>query len=102
MPTPTPDPPCPLCGRPLVPGPSVDRHHWVPRSQGGHQAETLHRVCHRMLHRVFSDAELAERADTPDKARAHPDMARFIAWVRRKPADYVDWPEQPGRHGRRR
>ena len=27
--------PCPVCGRPLIEGPSVDRHHLVPRSQGG-------------------------------------------------------------------
>jgi hypothetical protein len=27
--------------------------------------------------------------------RAHPDMAAFIKWVRKRPAGYVDWPKSP-------
>lgn len=93
--------PCPVCGRPMIAGPSVDRHHWTPRSHGGRTAAPLHRVCHRMLHRLFTRAELAALVDTPDKARARPEVQRFIGWVRKQPPDYVDWPEQPGRHGKR-
>jgi len=80
--------PCEICGRPMHAGPSVDRHHWVPRTHGGRVASTVHLVCHRMIHRVFSDRDLAS---------AYRDMARFIAWVRRKPHDYVDWPRTPRR-----
>lgn len=94
--------PCPLCGRPMIEGPSVDRHHWTPRSLGGRAAEPLHTVCHRMLHRLFTHAELACLYDTPEKACRHPELQRFLKWVRKQPAEYVDWPEQPGRHGRRR
>lgn len=86
----------------MIPGPSVDRHHWTPRSHGGREAAPLHRVCHRMLHRLFSRAELATRYDTPEAVRDHPDVRKFIQWVRKQPADYVDWPEAPGRHGKRR
>lgn len=77
-----------------------DRHHWVPRSRGGRDWAWMHQVCHRMIHRLFTDDELAGPFAGPAAIRAHPDMQKFIAWVRRKPADYVDWPKAP-RGGRR-
>lgn len=86
---------CPICDRPLVPGPSVDAHHWVPKSEGGTETAVLHRVCHRMLHRLFTERELATLYDTPERLRDHPDVAKFIKWVRKKPADFVDWPKRP-------
>ena len=92
--------PCPICGRPMIEGAAVDRHHWRPRAFGGREWSWVHQVCHRMIHRVFDDAELAHGFDSPNAIRAHPDMARFVAWVRRKPPDYVDWPKSP--RGRRR
>ena len=51
---PAPPPVCPLCGRPIVPGPSADEHHLVPRSQGGRDKTLVHRVCHRKIHATFS------------------------------------------------
>jgi hypothetical protein len=95
--------PCPLCGRPLIEGPSIDRHHWVPRTRGGRVAGPLHRICHRMLHRVFSETELAGPYAEPDAIRTHPEMARFLLWVRRQPPEYVGWPRAPARkRGNRR
>ncbi len=81
----------------MIDGPSVDRHHWIPRSEGGGGAVPLHRVCHRMIHRVFSETELSAVYQTPEALRGHPEIARFIAWVRRKPPSYVDWPRKPKR-----
>ncbi len=92
---------CPICQRPLIEGPSVDRHHWVPLSHGGREAALLHRICHRMLHRLFTEAELARSYSTAEAVLAHPDMQRFVAWVRRQPADYVGWPRAPRGSGRR-
>lgn len=88
---------CPLCGRDMVTGPSVDEHHWVPRSEGGRETAFLHKVCHRALHARFSERELATTYTTAEAVRADPEMARFIHWVRRRPAEYLDWPR-----GRRR
>lgn len=93
--------PCAICGRTMIDGASVDRHHWVPRTHGGREAATLHLICHRMIHRVFSEAELARTHGDAESIRGHPEMAKFIRWVRRKPADYVDWPRAPRRKGRR-
>ncbi len=94
--------PCPVCGRDMSDGPSVDRHHWTPRTKGGREADPLHVICHRMIHRVFSEAELAAGFVTPEAIREHPEMERFIRWVRRKPADYVDWPKAGGTGGNKR
>lgn len=88
----------------MVAGPSLDRHHWMPRAEGGRDRAWVHVVCHRMIHRLFSDGDLAGPLADPAALRAHPAMQKFIAWVRRKPADYVDWPRtaRNGRAGRRR
>ena len=51
--------PCPLCGREIVPGPSADEHHLVPRSEGGRDKMLVHRICHRKIHATFSEKELA-------------------------------------------
>jgi hypothetical protein len=68
--------PCPLCGRPLIAGPSVDEHHWVPKTEGGRQTSFVHRVCHRALHARFTERELAQNYATPEAVRADPDMAK--------------------------
>ena len=94
--------PCPICGRQMVEGASVDRHHWVPRTQGGRDSAPLHRICHRMLHRLFSQRELATVYNAPDALADHPDIRAFVAWVQRKPADFVDWPRAPAGRDRRR
>ena len=92
---------CPICNRPLVDGPSVDRHHWIPLSHGGRDAATLHRICHRMIHRLFTETDLARTYTSAEAILAHPDMQRFVAWVRRQPAEYVGWPRVPRGQGRR-
>ena len=51
---------CPLCGRPLIPGPSVDEHHLRPRSQGGRDTVRMHRVCHSKIHSLFTEQVLRD------------------------------------------
>ncbi|MQX35578.1 HNH endonuclease [Roseospira navarrensis] len=86
----------------MIAGPSVEWHHWVPRSEGGRESAPLHRVCHRMIHRLFDHATLARHMTGPEALRAHPEMARFLAWVRKQPPAFVARTEPPGRRGRRR
>lgn len=89
-PEPPPLPPCPLCGRPMERGPSVDLHHLVPRSEGGREVHTIHRVCHRKIHATFTERELATLYSTWDALRAHPDIAAFVKWLRGKPPTFYD------------
>lgn len=86
----------------MIEGPSVDRHHFVPRSEGGRVAEPLHRVCHRKLHSLWTERELATLYNTPEAIRAHPEIARFVAWLRRKPPEFWVPTETAKGKGRRR
>lgn len=80
-------PRCPLCDRPIPPE-EVDAHHFVPKSQGGKETRDLHRICHRQVHALFTESELARHYSTPEALRAHPDMARFLAWVSKRPPGF--------------
>lgn len=80
---------CPLCGRTLVAGPTVDEHHLVPRSQGGRMKETLHRVCHRKIHQTLKPRELARSFASWEALRAHPEIEKFIEWVRKRPPEFM-------------
>ncbi len=80
---------CPLCGRPLVPGPSVDEHHLVPKSRRGRDKFLVHRVCHTKIHATLSEKELADYYHTWEALRAQPEIAAFIAWVAKKPPEFM-------------
>ena len=81
---------CPLCDRPMVAGPSLDQHHTVPRSHGGRETVTMHKICHRAIHAMLSERELAEGFAGFEALRGHPMLAQFIAWVKKRPPDYYD------------
>jgi hypothetical protein len=80
---------CPLCDR-LIPPAQRDAHHLVPKSRGGVQTTWLHRICHRQLHALFSESELARNYHEVEALRQHPEMVRFLDWVRRKPDDFFE------------
>lgn len=80
-------PVCPLCERIIPPG-QEDAHHLVPKSKGGVQTRTLHRICHRQIHALLTETELARQYHSIEALRAHPPLAQFLDWVRRKPADF--------------
>jgi hypothetical protein len=81
---------CSLCQRPLIAGPSVDEHHLVPRSHGGKETHRIHRICHRKIHSVLTERQLAQSYNTWEALRAHPAIASFISWVQKKPPEYYD------------
>jgi hypothetical protein len=93
------DPLCPLCERPIPPE-QQDAHHLVPRSLGGTQTLLLHRICHRQLHALFSEAELAREYSTIAALQAHPQVARFVEWVRSKPPGFMERTRRSGRRAR--
>jgi len=86
---------CGLCERPL--GNRVERHHLVPRSKGGRETVLLHPVCHRKIHSVFREGELATAYNTLDKLREHPEISRFVKWVSRRPPDFHSRTARPRR-----
>lgn len=80
-------PMCPVCDRPIPPD-EVDAHHFIPRSLGGKKTIDLHRICHRQIHALFTEVELAREYATPEQLRLHPDMQRFILWVSKRPPGF--------------
>ena len=80
---------CPLCDRAIPPA-QRDAHHWVPKSRGGTKTAWLHRICHRQVHALLTETELARHYPNPEALRAHPELARFLAWVRGKPDDFFE------------
>ena len=74
---------CPLCERPIPPHARQSVHHLVPKLKGGAKGPTalVHQICHNEIHAALSEAELARLYDTPEKLRAHPRLARFVAWI---------------------
>lgn len=83
---------CPLCSRAMVLGPSVDEHHFIPKSKGGKAEDKayIHRVCHNMLHRTFSENELARIYNTPEKCLENETVQNFVKWVSKKDIEYYD------------
>lgn len=100
---------CELCEREVA---QLSRHHLVPRTRHGSRRsrraedrrELLERVarlcapCHKQVHALFSEKELERAYDTLEKLAAHPEVQRFVAWVRSRP----DGTHVPALRARRR
>jgi hypothetical protein len=80
---------CPLCDRLMVLGPTVDEHHLTPRSQGGREKFRLHKVCHLKIHQALKPRELARQYNTWESLRTHPEVAKFIDWVKKRPPEFL-------------
>ena len=80
---------CPLCER-KIPPVQRDAHHLVPKSKGGRHTEYLHRICHRQIHALLTETELARQFNSVDALLTHPDVALFVAWVKTKPDDFME------------
>ncbi|MDT8895382.1 hypothetical protein RSO41_12020 [Halomonas sp. I1] len=98
---------CQLCGRAAP----LTRHHLIPRALHGKaryrrrfdRAERLASIlwvchpCHRHLHAVLSERELAEHYRSREALLGHPEIRAFVEWLATKPAGF-----QPKRPTRRR
>lgn len=90
-------PTCPLCLRPIPPDVPQSLHHLIPRSRGGKGGPTvlLHDICHKEIHAALSETDLARHYTTVAALRAHPRLARFAAWVAKRPPGFLS--RVPGR-----
>ena len=80
--------PCQICGREMISGDSVNEHHLIPKTFKGKETITLHKVCHSKIHSVFTERELYHHYHTPERIREHPEMEKFIKWVRKKEPEF--------------
>lgn len=81
---------CQLCGRPLAP--PYNKHHLIPLSKGGKNTPTivLHKVCHDKIHAVLPEKDLQKHYHTIEKLQQHPEIAKFIKWIKNKDPHFYD------------
>ncbi len=87
---------CPLCDR-EIPDSQKDAHHLVPKSKGGKETEFMHRICHKQVHALFTETELAFNLNSAEALRADPELQKFITWVKSKPDDFYEKTRKSGR-----
>jgi hypothetical protein len=80
---------CPICNR-NIPASQKDAYHLIPKSKGGKSTEYLHRICHKQIHALFNENELAKTFNTAESLKSHPDMQTFINWVKSKPDAFYE------------
>lgn len=87
---------CDLCGREVR---KRTKHHLIPKSRHKNKKnkrnfdrqEVKTRVawfckpCHNHIHAVLTEKELESDCNTLETLSAHPDVAKFVAWIRKKP-----------------
>lgn len=73
--------PCPLCLRPNL---RPSDHHLVPKSRGGRVTLAICNDCHKAIHAIFSNKELAATYHTVEALLAHETMARMVAFIARQ------------------
>jgi hypothetical protein len=87
---------CALCRREVR---ILTRHHLIPRSrrdarqrrsdpmraEAERATVDLCRSCHHHLHRCLPERDLARFYTSLAAVAAHPDVARFSAWIARRP-----------------
>lgn len=68
----------------------ITKHHLQPLSKGGKGTETvpLHKICHDIIHRVFTEKELVKQYCTMELLRAAPELQEFITWVQKKEPEF--------------
>lgn len=71
---------CRLCKRTDI---ETEDHHLIPRSQGGQRTVPVCCSCHRRIHSLFTNKELANQLSTIEELRQMPEIQNYIEWIRK-------------------
>jgi 5-methylcytosine-specific restriction protein A len=76
---------CRLCQRNVE---KLTEHHLIPRSEGK-KGVALPKIwvcsaCHRQIHALFTNAELATNYNTAERLKEEPRMVLFLNWLRKQ------------------
>ncbi|WP_270181476.1 HNH endonuclease [Alkalihalobacillus sp. CinArs1] len=76
---------CELCGRKGV---SSTVHHLTPKEEGGTFGPTanLCPACHKQIHALYTNQELAIRLNTIKKLKEDDQIRRFLKWIKKQPS----------------
>ncbi|AKS37535.1 Restriction endonuclease [Anoxybacillus gonensis] len=75
---------CELCERDDV---VLTAHHLTPKEYGGTETAKLCLPCHKQIHALYTNEELASRLYTIERLQHDENIAAFIRWIRKQPAD---------------
>ncbi|MDM5316797.1 HNH endonuclease [Fictibacillus sp. b24] len=92
---------CELCRREPV---ELTVHHLIPKEEGGRFSETANLCipCHKQIHFLYTNAELALLYATIESLRNAPDFKKFLKWLRKQPASALPRMKKSNRLKRRR
>jgi hypothetical protein len=76
---------CELCEREVPPG-MVTLHHLTPKQKGGKAEDRVPvcRPCHKQVHAVFGNADLARSFASVQTLREAPQLQAFLRWIRKQ------------------
>ncbi|MFE8700305.1 HNH endonuclease [Cytobacillus sp. FJAT-54145] len=76
---------CELC---LREGVEITVHHLTPKELGGTFLPTANLClpCHKQIHALYTNEELAIRMNTIERLRDDEKIRRFIKWVQKQPS----------------
>lgn len=66
----------------------MQKHHLIPKSQGGKETITMHAICHRKVHALFNEKELARRYFSIEALLANGEIQAFVKWISGKPPEF--------------
>ncbi len=81
---------CELCERMME---QLTAHHLTPRQKTKRKKVApgptiqICSACHRQLHALFNNSQLAKELNSIDKLKSYPDMANFLTWVKKQDPD---------------
>ena len=79
---------CELCEREDV---DTTVHHLLPKEMGGTFEPTAHLCipCHKQIHALYTNEEIAVRLTTIPKLKEDPQLLRFLKWIRKQPGTKI-------------
>ncbi|MEK4234066.1 HNH endonuclease [Anoxybacillus sp. FSL W8-0703] len=77
---------CELCGREGV---VLTAHHLTPKEYGGTETARLCIPCHKQIHALYTNEELASRLYTMEQMQHDEQIASFVRWIRKQPAERI-------------
>ncbi|WP_345719770.1 hypothetical protein [Qipengyuania polymorpha] len=66
----------------------MQQHHPVPKSKKGRETVPVHPICHKTVHKIFTNAELSRFGDDRPRLLENEELARFLRWIADKPPDF--------------
>lgn len=79
---------CELCHRKID---NLTKHHLLPREEGGCEEHISYICsdCHRQIHALYTNKELAIRLDTIDKLKEDEKISKYLKFIRKQPGSKV-------------